>query len=167
MANLSAATQDYILKRDELLRLYPELAGDDQALLDTLDGETSLTEALIALLRSADDAEAHAAGIKLRAQELAERKVRLETRATTLRKVALNAMERAGIPKLVAPDFTASVSAARPIVVITDEALLPPAYVKTERSPKKADIAAALKSGQEVPGAAMSNGGTTLRVSKR
>lgn len=144
------------------------LAPDDQALLDTLEGETNLVEMVIKALRSSREDAAKVEALKKIIDEMKERQVRLETRADDKRSFALKVMQEAGLPRVEAPDFTASLSATQPSVKIIDEKLIPEKFLEPQPPKlKKAEIKEALKNGQEVLGAILSNGGQTLKVSTR
>lgn len=151
------------LKR-RLLASMPELAEDDETLFDTLDGLTELTDQIGALLRSANEQTADAEGIKAYVAQLTERKKRLEATAGKKRAIAQNFMRDCGIAKLSLPDFTASVRAVPPGVVIFSAESLPDEFVKIERVPDKAAIKKALKEGRQIPGAQLDNGGETLSI---
>lgn len=168
MANISKAVFDHKRLREKLLTQFPDLSDDEQALADTLEGESNLDQKLIALLRSADDDAMLVRGISDRVAELTERKDRLEQRVEAKKAVALWAMTEAGLPKLQAPDFTASVVAKRTSVIITDESAIPAGYL-VEAAPKhdKTLIGKALKDGFAVPGCVLSNGGETLTIRKK
>jgi hypothetical protein len=153
--------------REMLLASFPELADDEQALADTLEGETGLTDAVAALIRAAREDEAYEeAGAKIAAEQR-ERAARFGHRAMKRREAALSLMQAAGLSKLERPDFTASVGHSRGKVVITDEAALPDAFFRISRSPNKTAVGDALKAGQEVPGALLSNAEPTLTVRTR
>ena len=94
-----------------------------------------------------------------------ERLSRIEHRADKKRELVTSVMERADIKKLAEPDFTASLRASPPAVVVTDEGQIPQAYWKPQ--PPKLDrqgISTALKSGVAVPGALLSNPEMVLSV---
>ena len=55
-ARLAREAREYVLKREALLLEYPELADDDETLLDTLDGCTTINEQLAAIAREALEA---------------------------------------------------------------------------------------------------------------
>jgi hypothetical protein len=54
---------------------------------------------------------------------------------------------------VVLPSATISIDKGRPRLVIDNEDELPQGFVKIERTPKRADIAAALATGDSIPGA--------------
>ena len=77
-------------------------------------------------------------------------------------------MEKADLRKLEQPDFTASLRAVPPGLVVGDEGLIPADYWKPQ--PAKLDkrgVLAALNGGASVPGVSLGNGGTTLSVRTR
>ena len=152
--------------KDQLLAAYPELAEDEQAFLDTLDGLTDLSEIVALFIKSADDDIALADGCKTRASEISERKARFLARADTKKRLVLEALEKAGMKKIERPEFTVSIRAVPPSVVIENDAIIPPDYqrITTTVAPDKAAIKDALSSGQDVPGAKLSNGGSTLSI---
>jgi hypothetical protein len=63
--NLGLALQEHRNLRAQLLEAFPELAEDEQALADSLEGISSLDRQIIAAMRHAVEREAHAEGIKL------------------------------------------------------------------------------------------------------
>ena len=76
-------------------------------------------------------------------------------------------MGAAGLNKLMMPDFTASLGQGRPRVIVVDEALIPETFWKTERTLRKADLGKALKDGEQIAGAALSNAEPVLTVRTR
>ena len=148
-----------------LLALYPSLAEDDPALIDSLDGETNVTEAIAKVIRSAEDDRAMAAALKIRMAEMGERAARLEARIEHKREIAAKAMDQCGLKRVEAPDFTASLAQGKPKVIITDETALEAAYLFTPApKPDKTKIAEHLKGGCIVPGATLSNSPPHLTV---
>ena len=150
--------------RERLLESFPDLAEDEEALLDTLDGETELTDKLAAILRSALHEEAMINGLREYQRDLGRRMSALRARAHKKRSVVLHFMEDVGLKKLEAPDLTASRKVTPPGVVVIDENQLPKEFVRVKSEPDKSAIKAALKEGQDVPGAQLGNTGETLQV---
>lgn len=155
---------EYQRVREMLLASFPELADDAQALADTLEGETGLHDALAAMIRKSQDAEAYEEALGHLIAEKAARKERWGRQSIALRNTVLELMQAAGISKLVQPDFTASVGKGRGKVVIADEAELPDAFFRVSRSPDKTAIGRALNDNKTVPGALLSNAEPTLTV---
>jgi hypothetical protein len=154
---------EYQYLRDRLQAEFSD--ADEETLRDTLEGLSSLPEALAAVARSYLDDLTLAAALGLRIDDMQERLSRIEHRADKKRELVTSVMERADIKKLAEPDFTASLRASPPAVVVTDERQIPQAYWKPQ--PPKLDrlgISSALKSGGTVPGALLSNPEMVLSV---
>jgi predicted RNA-binding protein len=150
--------------REHLLAEYRE-AIDEETLRDTLEGISSLPEALAAVVRSYLDDLVVAAALGMRIGDMQTRLSRIEARVETKRATITAVMEKADIKKLEQPDFTASLRAIPPGLVVGDEMLIPGDYWKPQ--PAKLDkrgLLAALNSGASVPGVGLGNGGTTLSV---
>jgi hypothetical protein len=139
--------------------------ADEDTLRDTLEGLSSLPEALAVVLRSYLDDLTLAAALGMRIDAMQERLGRIDHRADKKRELVSTVMERADIKKLAEPDFTASLRSSPPAVVVIDEAQIPQAYWKPQ-SPQldRQGISTALKSGATVPGALLSNPEMVLYV---
>ena len=149
----------------ELLETDPQLRDDDALFLDMLDGEGgNALDLLRAGLRASLEAEAQARACKLRIAQLTERQRRHEGRAEALQAAVHKAMRDLGIPRLRDPEFTASRREGGERVEVADPGLLPASYVRTKREPDKAALLAALKAGEEIPGAVLARGDETLTV---
>ena len=154
--NLLHSLAEHQYLRDRLQVEFPD--ADEDTLRDTLEGLSSLPEALAAVLRSYLDDLTLAAALGMRIEDMQERRSRIELRADKKRELVSSVMERADIKKLAEPDFTASLRPSPPAVVVIDEGQIPQTYWKPQ--PPKLDrqgISAALKSGGTVPGALLSN----------
>jgi hypothetical protein len=163
MSHLLGNLAEHRYLRDRLEAEFPEV--DEDALRDTLEGLSSLPEALAAVLRSYLDDLTLAAALGMRIGDMQERLSRIELRADKKRELVTSVMERADIKKLAEPDFTASLRMVPPSVVVTDEGQIPIDYWKPQ--PPKLDrhgISAALKSGALIPGATLSNAEMTISV---
>ena len=151
---------------DVLRQTLREIAGDDEeAIRDTIEGETSLRE-LIALVAADIVTDGGLVkGLTDLIKALGERRDRLEKRIAMRRVAVQTGMESAGIKTLETPAGTLTLKATPPSALILDEAALPSRfYVSQDPKIDKKAILAALKSGVEVPGAQLSNGGTTLQM---
>lgn len=138
----------------------------DPDFVELLASETDVLERLRRILRAARHTEAQSKALGEIQAEMRERKTRLDKKAESLRGVVLQALGELGLTKLDAPDFSASVGASRPSVVITDETALPDDVCALKRVPSKTAIAAALAEGP-VPGASMSNGTPSITIRTR
>jgi len=101
---------------------------DDDTLRDTLEGLSTLPEALAATLRSHLDDVALAEALRARLWEMQGRLSRIEGRAEKKRTLVASVMERADLRKLTEPDFTVSLRPTPPPLVVTAESEIPAAY---------------------------------------
>ncbi|HEY5411661.1 MAG TPA: siphovirus Gp157 family protein [Caulobacteraceae bacterium] len=157
----SLAEHEYL--REHLLAEFQEI--DEDTLRDTLEGISNLPEALAVVVRTYLDDLTLASALGLRIAEMQQRLARIEARADKMRCTVASVMERADIKKLAEPDFTASLRAVPPGLLIADESVIPEPYWRPQ--PPKLDkkkILATLSAGDEVAGARMGNGGSTLSV---
>lgn len=163
--NPGQAVLDELAKYQKLRSLLVAEETDTQAILDTLEGETNLHEALLEVAESALDDEALAEAIRLRIEALQARKSRVEVTAEHKRGLIIMAMERAGLKQVKGPAATLSVRPLPGKVVVKDEALVPAIYFKPQ-DPKldKAALTEALRDGQKVDGCELSNGGVSLTI---
>ena len=160
---LQTEAQRYQLVREGIVHEFPGL--DDETIRDTLEGITDLNEMIAAVIRSALVDEALHSGLRFRVDDMRERLSRLELRASKKRQVALEAMSEVGLSKLEQPDFTASVRAGSPALVVVAEESIPEPYWLPQ--PPKLDrqaILGELKRGISVAGAEMSNPKPVLSV---
>lgn len=149
--------------RRRLIEADPEI--DDTTLLDTLEGATSLSEAIGQVVRAALEEEALADSLRARMSTMRERLERIEGSCARKRDVAQAVMEDAGIERLLEPDFTVSLRISPPGVAVVSEAEIPDPYWIPQ--PPKLDrkgILDALKAGKTVPGATFTNSKVSLAV---
>jgi hypothetical protein len=109
--------------------------------------------------------EALQVGLRSRVEGMKERLTRLEVRCEKKRQLALDDMSETGLRKLEQPDFTASVRAGLPALVVTSESHIPRAYWVPQ--PPKLDRQALLtdmKRGEEIAGIQLSNPKPILTV---
>lgn len=145
-----------------------DLDLDEQTLADTLEGmsgdlEVKATNTAM-LVRNL---EASAAAIKDAEVKMAERRKALEHRAARIKDHLLASMLVAGIQKIECPYFKLALRENPAAVEIYEPGLIPSDFMATPQTPppapdKKA-IAAALKAGQDVPGAKLTRG-TRLEI---
>ena len=138
---------------------------DDETLADTLEGITDLREMIAAVIRSALVDEALGSGLRLRLEDMKERRSRLEVRAGKKRELALQVMSETGLTRLEQPDFTASTRAGVPALVIVSEQTIPETYWLMQ--PPKLDrqaLLCELKRGGAIPGVELSNPKPVLMV---
>ena len=164
MDRIALAAAEWNRARESLLAEFPELADDAEALADTLDGEVQALGVVARLIRDAREDDAMADALTPMQRDMAERKSRLSSRADKRRDIALKLMNAIGERKIVRPDFTASVRAVPPKVIVMDDAALPDDVCKFERKPDRGAIKEALERGEAVAGAVLGNGSETLTI---
>ena len=134
----------------------PELP--EEAVRDTLEAlQGGLVQKGQAVAAFALNLAAEIEALKAHEKRVAGKRKTLEAREEWLRGYLKSNMERCSITEIKAVDgtFTAKLGRGRPSVVIDDEKLIPDdsEFVRWTRSVDKTAIAAAIKAGQEVPGA--------------
>ena len=158
------AHHEYLL--DRLRKDFPD--ADEETLADTASGETNLTDMLGVVLRSMLDDKAFAAALKDRKAHMQARLERLDHRAEKKRTLIIEVIERSSLTKLTEPDFTVSLRAGRPPIVMIDEDAVPGEYWRPQ--PAKLDrqkLYSVLRDGRDIPGAVLGNGELTISVRTR
>ena len=149
--------------RKALVESFPDI--DDETLADTLEGESNLADLLAEVVRSSMEDRTLSSALRDRMRQMRERLERLDARAEKKRTIVRQTMARAGLPRLVEPDFTVSVSASPVCLIVTDDSAIPSEYWLPQ--PDKLDrhaLLTVLKDGTQVLNAALSNGETKLTV---
>ena len=149
----------------QLLEQYPELAEDPDALKDTLDGMNDLEDIIAWVLDKSAEDDMLKVGLKTRIADMQERKARLENRIEKARQIVCDVMEKANIQKITRPEMTISTRTTPDKLLIVDEGEIPTSFYTPQPDKlDKAEVKTALKSGQDVPGAMLSNGGKTISI---
>ncbi len=149
--------------RERLEAAFPD--ADEETLMDTLEGMTSLTDSLAELLRSSQEDQSLASALRSRMSDMQERCARFEDRARKKRELVCTVMEEADLKKLMEPDFTVSLRPSRAPLMIIDEAAIPGDYWRPQ--PAKLDrmgLISALSNGRDIPGAVLGNPPMTIAV---
>jgi hypothetical protein len=182
------------LKAAELVREQVRaLVGEDLALIrDSVEGQTSLFEIMSVMAEADGEEAALVEGIATYIKKLQDRKKRIEERIEIRRALMANALDVAALPGLVTAAGTITRKALPPKVIVVEEADIParfyvpqePKLDRTallgalkERAAAIAEITAELGSldynGElakidarhpPIPGATLSNGGTTIQI---
>ena len=150
-ARRQAATREAVELLAELRAAYPD---DELLAIDAIDGQTELFEIM-------DRYGEGAAQLTEWLKAIHEKISTLEARRDRYRSVVQRILEAVGIKSVQRTLYAASL-VQRAETLITDEALLPPQYLR----PDKTAIAAALRRGESVPGATLGNASPhlTMRV---
>ena len=138
---------------------------DEQTLADTVEGLTNLHEIVEAIIRSALNDEAIVRGLKCRLTEMQSRIERFQDRASKRRAIAKDVMVDLDIKKITAPDFTASIRAGLPSLLVLNEEDVPSVYWQpSEPRLDRQSLAHDLKQGAEIAGATLSEPDPVLSV---
>ena len=156
MSSLWELTGNYLA----LAQRMEEDGFDPETIADTLEGNSDdLREKLYICAKMARNFDAEVATIKAAEEELAKRRKRKESRAQWMRDHILNSMKAAKIDKVDGPLLTIAVRNNPAAVIVDDESKIPKEYMRAplpppppKPEPDKAQIAAAIKAGKEVPG---------------
>ncbi len=163
MGHLSAEVQNYVALREALKVEFAEI--DDETLEDTLEGLTEVRAIVAQVVRSSLSDEMMAEALKRRIDEMRERLARIEGGRERKRELALTALRRLGLQKLVEADFTVSIRNGAPAVEVIDELRIPKEFwVAQEPKLNRGALYRALKTGTSVPGALMDQGTPVLSV---
>jgi uncharacterized protein YhaN len=157
MTDTAALVQIWTSLRD---RLAEESGLSDEDLQDTLDGELDLLDRLRSLMRKRRELLANADALKGMIKEMSERQARMEASAKSIGQAVTHAMQEAGLAKIVAPDFSASVSYSKPPLSGAenlDVNTLPSRFVRIRKEIDRAAIRAALEAGEAVEGCYLGN----------
>jgi hypothetical protein len=152
-------TAEYRAAVDKLadLDLPEEVIADT---LESLGGELQTKATSVAAF--VRNLEASAAAIKEAEAHMAARRKAIENRAARVKDYLLANMMVAGIQKIESPYFKLAVRENPPAVEIYEPGLIPSGYMVTPEppppAPDKKAIAAALKSGEDVPGCKLTRG---------
>ena len=141
------------------------VTDDSDTIRDTIEGATSLHELIAAVVDSIDEDELFLAGISKRLEDLTARMKRVDNRVSAKRAVIEQAMEMGEIKTLETPTCTLTLSKRPPKIIVVDESAIPTEYFKA-RDPaldKKA-LLEALRDGQKIPGATLSNPSMSLTI---
>ena len=133
---------------------------------DLPDEVAALEDAMRGIVRGIQDAAAMADAAVAQAKALDARSARFHAREQRLRGVLMAGLDAMGWAKKIWPEATVSLRPGGAAVLITDEGALPPQFVQTRTTttPLRKEIAAALKAGEEVSGATLTNGVPVLSI---
>lgn len=149
-----------------LLANIRSVIGDDEdARHDAIEGETSLIDVISAAILRCDDLEAMSDAIDDQIKKLKDRKSRFDNQIDLLRTAVCSAMQVAELKRLELPTHTLTVKKVPDKVIVTSEEDVPTRFFVTPE-PKLSlkALGDALRAGDTVPGALLSNGGLTLQI---
>ncbi|RKD69012.1 siphovirus Gp157 family protein [Rhizobium sp. WW_1] len=169
-AEFNVARQAEAAKR-LMANLRSQGVDDDQELVaDTIEGETTLLDAIQTALDEIDECEIQIVGLKAKEAEFADRRRRMEERAERIRATIEQAMIATEQDSLRLPTATLTLTKRAPGLIVINEADIPTKFwVEQERPAPKLDkkaLRAALDEGT-VPGATLDNGSRSLSVRRK
>lgn len=148
----------------ELIKALGEHADDAELVHDTVEGETDFFEAVERALDEIAECEIMSAGITEMQKKLSDRLARTKGRADRLRGLIDQAFQMAEVSGHKFATATISTKALPPKLIVTDESIIPSEFF--EPQPPKLNRKALLDAlgSARVPGAELSNGGTTIQI---
>jgi hypothetical protein len=152
---------------DALIMEYPEMAEDKELFAVTIEGETNIHEMLERLLDKIRAAQTMQEAIGSRIDALKNRKGAFELREEYMRKLTLKIMDAAQVRKVQLVEATLSVRPSPQGVRIIMDDLIPEEFWRVKREIDLTKIKSAIKAGENVPGAALSNAHDTLAILPR
>lgn len=138
-----------------------------EMIADTLDGVQGMFEEKAqAVVTIANDFNHNITVLDAEISRLSDMKKSIKAKQDSLKEYLRFNMERTGITKIQCDLFSITLRKASKAASITDESALPDDYVnvKTVVSPDKRAILAALKKGEEIAGAELSTGKTSILI---
>lgn len=147
---------------------FPDLAADEVAWIDTLDGVTNGLDLAEWLAERCIRAQAMEEAARKRAGDIEKRAQRFARQQTHLRGIVQLLLEAAGGKSLVRPTLTISLRDTPKKLVEIDASQTPKALMRQPPAvPDKTEITRKLKEGEAVPGWQLSNGGRTAVILTR
>jgi Siphovirus Gp157 len=146
---------------------YPELwqDEDERLLADMLEGCTSFNELMNRVVERMEKAKELAKAQAALLKTLKARHDRYERRHEALRELAFKALQIADLRKLELAQATLSIARGPAKVIVTDPGALPEHCLRITIEPNRLVIKDRILHGETVPGATLSNGEETLKVS--
>lgn len=169
MNHALADLQDLQFTTRDLVDRLRTLCGDDEeAFLDTLDGEADTTEAARRVVRWTQEQAAQAGAMDGLSETYAARAKVFKARVEGGRNALFHFLQYLGVRSMALPECTLSIrNGTAGLSGEADPANLPDDLVRIKREPDKAAIKKALEAGREVPGYTLSNGAPSLSVRVR
>lgn len=147
-----------------LMNEHPDIMFDEDLKEDMLLGSTDFYELVEKIHINIMHNSALLHGLTGIMDDLNKRRKALEKRVEFQRALIKRLMEVADQRSIDLPAAKISLGKSPAKVIITDEGVIPDEFVRVKREPNKTAIKEALVGGQDVPGATLSNGGTSLTI---
>jgi hypothetical protein len=147
------------------------VADDEELVADSIEGQTSLVEAIEAALAELDECDVHVVGLKAKEAEFADRRRRIEKRAERIKATIEQALLATDQASMKLPTATLTLVKRAAGLIITNEADIPAGFwIEQERPAPKLDQKAILKALNDktpVPGAGLDNGSYSLTLRRK
>lgn len=145
--------------------------ADAELVADTIEGETSLIEALELAVAEIDECDIQIVGVKEKIEQFAARKHQTERRRERLTALIEQALIATEQTTLKLPTATLTLANRAASVIISNEADIPAKFWKEQERPapkldKKA-IKEALTNDEHVTGATLDNGSVSLTIRRK
>jgi hypothetical protein len=163
MSTLRELSKELIEVQD--LAMDPDIPAE--AIKDTLDGMVGLfNEKAVNVVHVILNADSDIAALDTEIKRLSARKSAIQNGQDRLREYLRWNMEATDISKISCPLFTITLAKGRDVAIVEDESALPDEFVrvKTTIAPDKVAILAALKEGQDIPGAHIGKSQSSVRI---
>ena len=160
---LRSELSTYLILSDQLKAQYAEI--DEETLADTLEGLSQLPELIEAVIRSSLEDEVFIQGLKARIEDMQARFARFRSRKEKKRALVSWAMEKAGMERIQAPEFSVFMRSGPPHLEISNEEKIPGEFfVPLAPRLDRAGLIAALKRGVSINGAYLAEGQAAISV---
>lgn len=140
------------------------IADDEEFRNDLIDGQTGLFESFDVVLARLVTLSTYKAAINEQLAFLQARRSRFEKQEDGLRSLMFRCMEICNLKKIERAAATISRKKLPRRLEPYDTALIPDRFVKIERRLDKSSILAAIKTGEEIPGARVVDAGETISI---
>lgn len=147
-----------------LVEAHPDLATDDDFLMDVIEGETDAHAIMKRIVIDRAEALANAEAMDTLANHYTAISDKWTARAESRRKLMGLVLDAVGLRKMVTPAGTVSVSPGRVSLALADDFTPPQGYARTKVEPDKKAIKDALDAGETMPGASLVTGNPIVQV---
>lgn len=148
-----------------LMANFSDLTSEDpEVTTHMIEGETDLLEIVAKVVEEIDTELAHIEALSLQMDKIKRRSDRKKDKVERLKTSVSSALELANLKSHETPLAKISIKKIAPKLIVSDEALIPTDYWKTQ-DPKldRKSLTTDLKDGQSIEGATLSNGGQTIQ----
>lgn len=137
---------------------------DPELIRDMIEGETDLLAIRDWAIGKYLNEKTFVEAIKTRIDDIAARKTAAEKRMDKMKLIITDCMNATGEKSYRGAEATISITVQKPKLIVTDESRIPEKFWKVKREINKTDINKAFAEGEEIPGTALDNGGTSTTV---